>query len=79
MPHAVRDETWIVSYNECILHMGESMDKAQYAICLSPVNGLGSFCVFGCPVSMADLTCVQEILTYCSFCVRTISSEVQKL
>lgn len=52
MPHAVRDETWIVSYNENILEMEECVNKAQYAICLSSINGLGSLCVFGCSVSV---------------------------
>lgn len=51
MPHAVRGETWIVSYKD-ILEMKERVNKAQYAICLSPMNGLGSFGVFGCPVSV---------------------------
>lgn len=42
----------LLSYNEDVLQMEEHVNKAQYAICLSPINGLGSFCVFDCLVSV---------------------------
>lgn len=50
MPHAVCDETSTLTYRKGILEMEERENKEQYVICPSPIDDLGLFCVFVCPV-----------------------------